>query len=144
MEKSLFKPFITLIILMSITLYALTTAVSVELNKTPGVIMSLPEEVGGWVGNELRFCHNPETCAKDYKDASYYVRDLDFPDICPNGGDRLFNCSRAEEQLPPDTEFVKSAFTNETGTRLHTSIVLSGTARDSIHRPQRCLRVKIL
>ena len=96
MEKSLFKPFITLIILMSITLYALTTAVSVELNNTPGVIMSLPEEVGSWVGNELRFCHNPETCAKDYKDASYYVRDLDFPDICPNGGDRLFNCSRAD------------------------------------------------
>ncbi len=141
MEKSLFKPFVTLIILMSITLYALTTAVNVELNKTPGVIMSLPEEVGNWVGNELRFCHNPETCAKDYKDASYYVRDLDFPDICPNGGDRLFNCSRAEkEQLPPDTEFVKSAFTNEIGTRLHTSIVLSGTARDSIHRPQRCLK----
>ena len=63
---------------MSITLYALTTAVSVELNPLI-VIMGL---LGSWVGNELRFCHNPETCAKDYKDASYYVRDLDFPDIC--------------------------------------------------------------
>ncbi len=103
--------------------------------------MLLPEEVGEWVGNELRFCHNPETCAKDYKDASYYVRDLIDRDECPNGGDKLFSCARAEkEQLPSDTEFVKSAYTNSVGTKLFTSIVLSGTARDSIHRPQRCLR----
>ena len=141
MEKSLFKPFVTLIVLMSLTLYALTSAVSVQLNQIPGVVMDFPDQVGDWVGNDLKFCHNPETCAKDYKDAAYYVRDLDFPDICPNGGDRLYNCSRAEkEQLPADTQFVKSAFTNSAGTRLHTSIVLSGTARDSIHRPQRCLK----
>lgn len=49
--------------------------------------------------------------------------------------------ARAEkEQLPDDTEFVKSAYTNDAGTRVFTSIVLSGTARDSIHRPQRCLK----
>ena len=141
MEKSLFKPFITLLILMSLTLYALTSAVGVQLNKIPGVLMDFPEQVGIWVGNDLRFCHNAEACAKDYKDASFYIRDLDFPDICPNCGSRLYNCARAEkEQLPDDTEFVKSAFTNAAGTRLHTSIVLSGSARDSIHRPQRCLK----
>ena len=96
------------------------------------------DQVGDWVGNDLKFCILKRT--KDYKDAAYYVRDLDFPDICPNGGDRLYNCSRAEkEQLPDDTEFVKLAFTNA-AVRLHTSIVLSGSARDSIHRPQRCLK----
>ena len=85
--------------------------------------MLLPEEVGEWVGNELRFCHNPETCAKDYRDASYYVRDLIDRDECPNGGDKLFSCARAEkEQLPSDTEFVKSAYTNSVGTKLFTSI----------------------
>ena len=38
------------------------------------------------------------------------------------------------------SEFVKSAYTNHQGSLINTSIVLSGTARDSIHRPQRCLK----
>ena len=46
MEKSLFKPFITLLVLMSLTLYALTSAVGVQLNQIPGVLMDFPEQVG--------------------------------------------------------------------------------------------------
>jgi len=126
---------------MIITVFALAFTVGVKLDFVPGVAMGLPEEVEGWVGNELRFCHNPKVCAKDYKEASFYIRDLDFPDICPDCGEHLFKMARAEkEALPEDTEFVKSAYTNDAGTRLFTSIVLSGTARDSIHRPQRCLK----
>jgi hypothetical protein len=141
MEKSLLKPFLSIVILMTLSIFALAFTVGVELNFVPGVAMSLPKEVPGWSGNELRFCHNPELCAKDYRDASYYVSDLEIPDICPECGNRLFNMARAEkEQLPEDTEFVKSAYTNAAGTRVFTSIVLSGTARDSIHRPQRCLK----
>ena len=59
MEKKLFKPFIILFALMSITLIALAYGVNVNLSYTPGVNMNLPEEVGDWIGNELRFCHNP-------------------------------------------------------------------------------------
>ena len=141
MEKSLFKPFLSIVILMTLSIFALAYTVGVELNFVPGVKMLFPEEVEGWRGNQLKFCHNPELCAKDYKDASYYVSELEIPDICPVCGSHLFNMARAErEQLPEDTEFVKSAFTNAVGTRLFTSIVLSGTARDSIHRPQRCLK----
>lgn len=125
---------------MVLTVFALVFTVGVRLDFVPGVAMELPEEVEGWVGNELRFCHNPKLCAKDYKDASFYIRDLEFPDRCPDCDQKLFNMARSEkEALPPDTEFVKSAYTNDVGTRLFTSIVLSGTARDSIHRPQRCL-----
>lgn len=141
MEKSLLKPFLTVVILMALSVFALAFTVGVELNFVPGVIMELPPAVKGWTGNELRFCHNPEVCAKDYREASFYIRDLELPDICPDCGDGLFNMARAEkEQLPEDTLFVKSAYTNEAGTRLFTSIVLSGKARDSIHRPQRCLK----
>jgi hypothetical protein len=141
MEKSLLKPFLSVVILMSLSIFALAFTVGVELNFVPGVSMVLPKSVEGWDGNELRFCHNPEICAKDYRDASFYVSDLEIPDICPDCGEQLFNMARAEkEQLPPDTEFVKSAYTNDAGTRIFTSIVLSGTARDSIHRPQRCLK----
>ncbi|HEY5653538.1 MAG TPA: hypothetical protein VIR63_04115 [Pontiella sp.] len=141
MERSLLKPFLIVVVLMTLSVFSLAFTVGVELNFIPGVVMDLPEDVSHWVGNELRFCHNPVECAKDYKDASFYVSDLEIPDICPNCGENLFKCARAEkEQLPEDTEFVKSAYTNEVGTRLYTSIVLSGTARDSIHRPQRCLK----
>ncbi len=141
MEKSLLKPFLSIVVLMVLSIFALAFTVGVELDFVPGVAMELPEKVEGWVGNELRFCHNPDVCAKEYHDASFYIRDLEIPDICPDCGSRLYNMARAEkEQLPEDTEFVKSAYTNEAGTRLFTSIVLSGTARDSIHRPQRCLK----
>ena len=88
MEKSLLKPFLSIVILMTLSIFALAFTVGVELNFVPGVVMELPEEVEGWVGNELRFCHNPELCARDYKDASYYIRDLEIPDICPECGKR--------------------------------------------------------
>lgn len=141
MEKSLLKPFLTVVILMTVSVFALAFTVGVELDFVPGVKMELPEEVESWHGNQLKFCHNPEECAKDYRDASFYVSELEIPDICPKCGSTLYNMARAEkEQLPEDTEFVKSAYTNNAGTRLFTSIVLSGTARDSIHRPQRCLK----
>ncbi|QBG47268.1 exosortase-associated EpsI family protein [Verrucomicrobia bacterium S94] len=141
MEKSLFKPFLTVVILMTVAVFALAFTVGVELDFVPGVKMELPQEVKNWHGNQLKFCHNPDACAKDYRDASFYVSELEIPDICPKCGATLYNMARAEkEQLPEDTEFVKSAYTNAAGTRLFTSIVLSGTARDSIHRPQRCLK----
>ncbi len=141
MEKSLFKPFLSIVILMTLSVFALAFTVGVELDFVPGVAMKLPDQVPGWVGNELRFCHNPELCARDYKDASFFTRDLVIPDICPDCGDHLFKMARSEkEALPEDTEFVKSAYTNAAGSRVFTSIVLSGTARDSIHRPQRCLK----
>jgi hypothetical protein len=140
-NKSLLKPFLSIVLLMSLTAFALAFTVGVVLDFVPGVVMELPEEVDTWVGNELRFCHNPKACAKDYREASFYIRDLDIPDICPDCGENLFKMARAErEALPEDTEFVKSAYTNAAGARLFTSIVLSGTARDSIHRPQRCLK----
>lgn len=141
MERTIYKPFIILVVLMSLAALSLAFTVGVELDFVPGVVMELPEEMDDWAGNELRFCHNPEKCAENYRDASFYIRDLEIPDICPECGMDLYHMSRAEkEQLPDDTEFVKSAYTNEAGVRMFTSIVLSGTARDSIHRPQRCLK----
>jgi len=141
MERNLFKPFLSIVVLMTIAVFALAFTVGVKMNFVPGVKMALPEQAGGWYGNELRFCHNPKACAEDYRDASFYVRDLEIPDICPDCGEPLFNMSRSEyEALPKDTEFVKSAYTNEAGKHISASIVLSGTARDSIHRPQRCLK----
>ena len=141
MEKKLFKPFLSIVVLMAVAVFALAFTVGVELDFVPGVNMGLPEQVEGWTGNELRFCHNPEVCANQYRDAAFYINDLEIPDICPDCGEPLHNMSRSEyDALPKDTEFVKSAYTNDAGGRISASIVLSGTARDSIHRPQRCLK----
>jgi len=141
MEKSLLKPFLSIVVLMTLSVFALAFTVGVELDFLPGVQMKLPEQVGGWTGNELRYCHNKELCDKNYTHRGVHVSDLEIPDICPDCGENLFTMSRAEyEQLPKDTEFVKSAYTNDAGTRVFASVVLSGTARDSIHRPQRCLK----
>ena len=81
MEKSLLKPFLSIIILMTLSIFALAFTVGVELDFIPGVAMKLPQEVEGWDGNELRFCHNPEACAEGYRDASFYISDLEIPDI---------------------------------------------------------------
>ena len=142
MEKNVFKPFLTVVILMVLASLALAFTVDVELNDVPGVVMELPDTLEeGWVGNELRYCHNKECYSKPGAYGQYYVRTLDIPDICPDCGENLFNMSWAEYGvLPKDTEFIKSAFTNEAGSRLFTSIVLSGQDRSSIHRPQRCLK----
>lgn len=119
---------------------ALAFTVDVKLLDKPGVVMHLPETLDGWVGNELRFCHNEACYSKTVMQGQYFVRNLELPDICPDCGEKLYTMSWAEyDALPKDTEFVKSAYTNEVGGRVFTSIVLSGNERNSIHRPQRCL-----
>ncbi len=141
MERSLLKPFLSVVVLMTISVFSLAFTVGVKLDHVPGVKMKLPTTVGSWVGNGLRYCHNEDACDKNYACRGFFVNDLEIPDICPDCGEKLYNMSRAEyEQLPKDTEFVKSSYTNASGARVFASVVLSGTARNSIHRPQRCLK----
>ena len=141
MERSLFKPFLSVVMLMTIAVFALAFTVGVTMDYFTGVKMQLPNEVGGWYGNELRYCHNQELCDKNYSCRGFLVNDLEIPDICSTCGEKLYSMSRAEyEQLPKDTEFVKSSYTNEAGEHVFASVVLSGRARNSIHRPQRCLK----
>lgn len=142
METKILKPFLIVLSLMVLASLALAFTVDVTLNDVPGVVMRLPVKLdGGWVGNELLYCHNKECYAKSPSQGQYFVRELEIPGICPDCGQRLFAMSWAEyDALPKDTEFVKSAYTNAAGERMFTSIVLSGQERNSIHRPQRCLK----
>jgi hypothetical protein len=126
---------------MVVASLALTFTVNLRLEDRPGVEMKLPDTLpGGWVGNEMRFCHNKKCYETSRAHGTYYVRDLEFPDICPDCGEKLWTMSWAEyDALPKDTEFVKSMYTNNAGESIFTSIVLSGRERNSIHRPERCL-----
>lgn len=135
MEIRTFTPYLTLIGLMVVASLALAFTVDVRLNDQAGVRMQLPDELpGGWHGDQLRYSHNPD------RPMQYRVSELEFPNIDPETGERLFTMSLAEyDALPKDTEFIKSVYTNEVGHEVFVSIVLSGMERDSIHRPQRCL-----
>jgi len=135
MEIRSFTPYVVLIGLMIITALALAFTVDVELNDQPGIRMGLPASMdGNWVGDELRYSHDRD----DPK--QYRVSELEFPNIDPDTGEKLFTMSYAEyEALPHDTLFVKSIYTNDVADQVFVSLVLSGKERSSIHRPQRCL-----
>ncbi len=135
MEKRAFIPHLILIGLLIIASLALAFTVDVTLNDQPGIKMNLPDQLeGDWVGDELRYSHNPENPRQ------YRMSELDIPNIDPETGEKLHTMSLVEyDALPHDTEFVKSIYTNSAGGQVFVSIVLSGRERDSIHRPQRCL-----
>jgi hypothetical protein len=136
MEIRTFTPHLILIGLMIITALALAFTVDVTLNDQAGVRMDLPATLdGGWVGDELRYSHDPEN------QKQYRVSELSgLPNLDPETGEKLFTMSLAEyDALPHDTLFVKSIYTNAAAEQVFVSIVLSGKERNSIHRPQRCL-----
>ena len=140
-KKSIVKPFFIVLGLMLLTALALAFTVDVKLQDKPGIRMELPSHFDQWVGNELRFCHNKKCYSHTKSQGSYYLRDLVIPDVCPDCGEKLYTMSWAEYGvLPKDTEFVKSVYTNKVEKRIFASIVLSGRERNSIHRPERCLK----
>lgn len=135
MENRAFTPYLVLIGLMILAALALAFTVDVTLSDQAGIGMDLPATLeGGWVGDELRYSHDPEN-PKQYR-----MSELELPNIDPVTGEKLFTMSFAEyEALPHDTLFVKSIYTNAVADQVFVSIVLSGRERNSIHRPQRCL-----
>lgn len=139
MESKDFKPYLIIIGLLVLACVALAFSVDVSLVDRPGIRMELPKQLGRWSGRELRYCHNT-SCMPDDRRWNGYLDELAIPDICPECGAKLFKMSKEEyDVLPKDTQFVKSAYTNDAGGRVFVSIVLSGAERGSIHRPQRCL-----
>lgn len=134
MQNRSFIPYLILIGLMAITALALAFTVDVTLSDKAGVTLELPASLDGWVGDELRYSHNKEN-PKQYK-----LSQLDIPDVDPETGEKLYTMSSGEyDALPHDTQFIKSIYTNDAGSQIFVSIVLSGKERNSIHRPQRCL-----
>lgn len=129
------KVMILVLALMGATCFALLHFVDVTLADQAGVRMELPAKLGDWTGQQLKFCHK-EGCRKDY------TIDQLPPDAktCPACGEPLFNMTYEEwDQLPKDTQFIKSNYSRAAGGRIYASIVLQGKDRESIHRPERCL-----
>jgi hypothetical protein len=129
------KAVIPVLALLAAAGWALHSFVDVKLQDKPGVRMELPVHLGGWTGHELRFCHSKE-CRKEFR-----IEELAGDRTkCPACGSPLRNMTLEEyEQLPKDTEFIKSIYQSAAGESVYVSIVLTGRDRESIHRPERCL-----
>jgi len=134
MEKSAYQPYFVIIGLLILTSLALATTVDVNVSDTAGIELRLPDRIGDWRGDEIRYCQN-RACQR-----MWYASELTNRDVCPVCGGRLGGMSYAERQmLPPDTVILKKRYTDPLGNALIVSIVLSGKERASIHRPQVCL-----
>jgi hypothetical protein len=134
METRTLRAYGILVGLMVLTSLALAFTVDVTTTDQAGIKVYLPDQVGVWNGRELRFCQNYE-CHKQFTTDQLADRDH-----CPNCGSELAGATREERDLlPPDTVLFRKVYENGAGNRLFTTIVLSGSERASIHRPQICL-----
>lgn len=134
MEARQFKPYFIVIGLMILTSVVLAFTVDVSMTNEAGIQVYLPEQVSDWIGREVRYCQNPE------HQRTFFLDQLEHPDICPDCGAEVFMMSVDERRvLPPDTVILKKHYQHPSGDGVIASIVLSGADRSSIHRPQLCL-----
>ena len=134
MEIRAIKPYLVVIGLLILTSLALAFTVDVNVSDEAGIKVELPDQVGDWVGDELRFCQAP-ACQE-----THLVSALLNRDVCPTCKGKLDTMTKPERDLlPPDTLVLKKRYTSPSGEILFASIVMSGSERSSIHRPQLCL-----
>ncbi|MBL7077887.1 MAG: exosortase-associated EpsI family protein [Kiritimatiellae bacterium] len=133
MDRRTLIAYITVIAMLSATILALKGGVDIMIEDQPGVHMRMPVASEGWQGKQLHYCHSEEC---HWSGSADEVAN----GACPRCSAPTFPMAWVEkEQLPPDTEFVKYLYTDSLNRGLLVSMVLSGSDRNSIHRPQRCL-----
>ena len=100
-----------------------------------GIRIRLPEQVASWRGETIHYCHNEACLVRGHEDVGTTSA------LCPQCQEPLLQMSPLEKAaLPGDTQVVRKRYAEAaTGHPILVTIVLTGSARDSIHRPQRCL-----
>jgi hypothetical protein len=125
--------FITLA-LLGLTALALVRGVAVTYEPEAGVRTELPDEVGVWTGENLYYCTNAG-CMTEFRESQ-----LKEAGLCPQCEKTLLTESPWEKPyLPADTTILKKSYRSPAGQELLVAVVLSGSDRSSIHRPQLCL-----
>lgn len=123
-----------LIALLALTSIALAMTVETDSSDEAGIYPVLPDKVGPWEGDEIRFCLNPQ------HQAIYAASQLKDLNVCPDCGGELGSMTYIEKSmLPSDTVIVKKRYHHPDGRYVYATIVMSGRERASIHRPERCL-----
>jgi len=146
-KKPGIRQHLTLLAFFGVTLLLLGFTVDVDISDEAGVRTYLPDTLGeSWVGYDVLFCHNP-LCGR-----SWLLRDLepreDGGQVCertwtghPCGGP-LHPMSYGEYNvLPKDTVIFKKQYfhARDPEDSVYAAVVLSGSDRTSIHRPELCM-----
>ena len=134
-KRTIFGFRLFVILAFAVTGWALIEKTGVANTDEAGIILELPDQIGAWSGQELLFCSN-RNCGRQFSAAQ-----LEDPTTCPECGSPLDAMNWAERRmLPADTGLTRKYYSRP-GERsgIHTTIVLSGDDRSSIHRPQVCM-----
>jgi hypothetical protein len=96
--------------------------------------MVLPPVIGTWRGETVSYCHN-ESCQQEQLSEAGSL-----PEACRACGGPLQPISLAEKRaLPGDTRFARMLYRRGNSESAFVSIVVTGSDRSSIHRPEWCL-----
>lgn len=128
------KPFVLIVVLMAATSAAIYFYGDVSKVASDKVNVNLPAVVGNYNGKDLRFCSSGK-CGKSFT-LNQGVEMQDCP-VCHSPVDVMTPVEKA--LLPASTLMMKKVYTNPSNEPVLVSVVISGTDRLSIHRPQNCL-----
>lgn len=121
------------IILMAVTSAAIYFFGDVKI-ATGDVNINLPSAIGAYEGKDVLFCSN-EACGR-----SFAVNPGVEMRVCPVCHAPLDVMSPAERAiLPAGTLVMKKTYSSPQQEPIFVSVVISGTDRLGIHRPQNCL-----
>lgn len=141
------RQYLNLFLLFGIALLMLGFTVDVTVTDEAGVRTELPSELGNsWIGHDVLFCHN-QACLR-----SWLTKDLEPNEygvfVCREDfrgnrcGGKLHTMAYGEwRALPRDTVIFKKQYFHNADEDLtvYAGVVLSGSDRSSIHRPELCM-----
>ncbi|HMO49563.1 MAG TPA: exosortase-associated EpsI family protein [Kiritimatiellia bacterium] len=123
-----------LLAVMIIGVWAMAFTTEIRDSGRSGVALPFPDSVDDWQGDEIVYCLNAR------HNRVFLRSELDNMEACPECGAGLSGASPLEwSLLPADTTIHKKQYSLPSQPTRVASVVLSGTSRTSIHRPQICL-----
>ncbi|MCE9616355.1 MAG: EpsI family protein [Lentisphaerae bacterium] len=119
---------------VALTALAVWRGGELTLHNEVDVRLTLPDQVGPYEAEDVRFCHT-ESCLRSWR-----TDELTPEGRCPVCGGEVFEISLAERRLlPADTVIHRRRYVSPRGEIMDVSITVSGMEQKSLHRPQQCL-----
>ena len=134
-HRNSFFPYVVLNLVLGLSVIALTFGVGVRVTDESGVTTEeLPDRVDDWTGERLLYCGEVD-CQQVFRgDPCIGLK------TCPTCGGQVTVMSYYERLLlPEDTSLLRKTYRHPSGGEVLAAVVLSGSQRNSLHRPQVCL-----
>lgn len=134
MQKARYHAGLIVLALVLLTSACLLASGRGHAGADPAIRLELPDRLLEFTGTPVLFCQSDQ-CAR-----SFTWPDPSKPHLCPVCGGALDVKAAGEKaMLPADTCIIRRRYSQPGGASYLVSIVLSGSERRSIHRPQVCL-----